>query len=139
MQVRGISSFVYCISVVNVSYNTLQYWKYLYYKRQPSEAKCRKKESVKGEGSGKEVPQHSYGGAEWDRRYSSYSFTTPALDRGEWSASRPGPDLPSGKGPPVPIVQGAGWATELVWIQRLQEKSFAPAGDRTPIARSSSP
>jgi hypothetical protein len=44
-----------------------------------------------------------------------------------------------GKGPPVPIVQEAGWAPEPVWTQRLQEKSSAPAGDRTPIARSSSP
>jgi len=47
--------------------------------------------------------------------------------------------LPPGKGPPVPIVQEAGWAREPVWTQRLEEKSSAPAGDRTPIARSSSP
>jgi hypothetical protein len=42
--------------------------------------------------------------------------------------------LPPGKGPPIPIVQEAGWAPEPVWTQRLEEKSFAPAGDRTPIA-----
>jgi hypothetical protein len=47
--------------------------------------------------------------------------------------------LPLGKGPPVPIVQEAGWAPDLVWTQRLEEKSFAPAEDRIPIARSSSP
>jgi hypothetical protein len=47
--------------------------------------------------------------------------------------------LPPGKGPAVPIVQEAGWAPELVWTQRLEEKSLAPAGDRTPILRSSSP
>jgi hypothetical protein len=47
--------------------------------------------------------------------------------------------LPPRKGPPVPIVQEAGWAPETVWTQRIEEKSFAPAGDRTPIARSSSP
>jgi hypothetical protein len=48
--------------------------------------------------------------------------------------------LPPGKGPPVPIGQEAGWAPEPVWTQRIEEKkSFAPAGDRTPIARSSSP
>jgi hypothetical protein len=47
--------------------------------------------------------------------------------------------LPPGKGPPVLIVQEAGWAPEPVWTQKLEEKSFAPAGDRTPIARSSSP
>jgi hypothetical protein len=34
--------------------------------------------------------------------------------------------LPPGKGPPVPIVQEAGWALEPVWTQRLKEKSFAP-------------
>jgi hypothetical protein len=47
---------------------------------------------------GKEVPQHTYAGASGERRYSSYSFTTSALDGGEWSVSRPGRDLPSGKG-----------------------------------------
>jgi hypothetical protein len=47
--------------------------------------------------------------------------------------------LPPEKGPPVPIVQEAGWAPEPVWTKRIEEKSFASAGDRTPIARSSSP
>jgi hypothetical protein len=47
--------------------------------------------------------------------------------------------LPPGKGPPVRIVQEAGWDPEPVWTQRIEEKSFAPAGDRTSIARSSSP
>jgi hypothetical protein len=47
--------------------------------------------------------------------------------------------LPPGKGPPVPIVQEAGCAPEPLWTQRIEEKSFSPAGDRTPIARSSSP
>jgi hypothetical protein len=42
---------------------------------------------------------------------------------------------PPGKGPQVPIVQEAGWAPEPVWTQRIEEKSFAPAGDRTPIAQ----
>jgi hypothetical protein len=42
--------------------------------------------------------------------------------------------LPPAKGPPVPIVQEAGWVPEPVWTQRLEEKSFAPAGDRTLIA-----
>jgi hypothetical protein len=31
-----------------------------------------------------------------------------------------------GKGPPVPIVQEAGWAPEPVWTQRLEEKSPLP-------------
>jgi hypothetical protein len=36
--------------------------------------------------------------------------------------------LPTGKGPPVPIEQEAGWAPEPVWTQRIEEKSFAPPG-----------
>jgi hypothetical protein len=36
----------------------------------------------------KKVLQHTYGGA-GGGRYRSYSFTASALDRGEWSASRP--------------------------------------------------
>jgi hypothetical protein len=54
--------------------------------------------------------------AQGERRYSSYSFTTSALDGGEWSASR--------SGPPVPTGQGAGWVSEPVWTQRLEEKIF---------------
>jgi hypothetical protein len=38
--------------------------------------------------------------------------------------------------PIVPIVQGAGWAPEPVWAQRLEERCFASAGDRTPIVQS---
>jgi hypothetical protein len=52
---------------------------------------------------------------------------------GEWSASRPGRALPPVKGPPVPIGQEAGWAPEPVWTQRLEEKSSASVGDRTPV------
>jgi hypothetical protein len=59
----------------------------------------------------KAVPLHAMealGGEE----YSSYSFTTSALDGGEWSASRPGRSLPPAKEPPIPIVQEAGWAPD---------------------------
>jgi hypothetical protein len=63
-----------------------------------------------------------------ERRYSSYSFLTSALDGGEWSASRLGRALPPGKGPPVPIVQEAGWAPEPVWTQRFEEKSLPLPG-----------
>jgi hypothetical protein len=38
--------------------------------------------------------------------------------------SRPYRAFPPGKGPPVSIVQEAGWAPEPVWTQRLEEKSF---------------
>jgi hypothetical protein len=63
-----------------------------------------------------------------ERRYSSYSFTTSALDGGEWSASRPGRALPPGKGSPVPIEQEAGWAPKPVWTQRLEENSLPLPG-----------
>jgi hypothetical protein len=71
-----------------------------------------------------------------ERRYSSYSFLTSALDGGEWSVSRPGRALHSGKGPPLPIVQEAGWDPEPVWMQRLEEKSSGFVGDRTPVVQS---
>jgi hypothetical protein len=65
-----------------------------------------------------------------NRRYSSYSFLTSALEGGEWSASCSGRALPPGKEPPVPSVQEAGWAPDPVWTQRLEEKSSASVGDR---------
>jgi hypothetical protein len=73
-----------------------------------------------------------------ERVYSSYSFTTSALDGGERLASRHGRALATGKGPPVPTGQEAGWDPEPVWTQRLQAP-LASAEDRTSIARSSSP
>jgi hypothetical protein len=66
-------------------------------------------------------PATRHGDALGERRYNSYSFLSSALDRGEWSASRPGRALPS-----VPIVQEAGWAPEPVWTQRIEEKIFCP-------------
>jgi hypothetical protein len=63
-----------------------------------------------------------------ERLYSSYSFTTSALEEGEWSASRPGRALLVGKEPPLRIRQDAWWALEPVWTQRLEEKSRASAG-----------
>jgi hypothetical protein len=59
--------------------------------------------------------------------YNSYSFITSAIYGGEWSASRPGRSLLPGNGPPVPTGQEAGWTSELVWTQRLEEKSLASA------------
>jgi hypothetical protein len=71
-----------------------------------------------------------------ERRYSSYSNLTSALDGGEWSASHPGHALPPGKEPPVPIGQEAGWAPEPVWKQRVEEKSSASVRDWTPVVLS---
>jgi hypothetical protein len=56
------------------------------------------------------TPMEAQGGAGIAPNHSNHSFTTSALDGGEWSASFPGRALPPGKGPPVPIVQEAGWA-----------------------------
>jgi hypothetical protein len=80
--------------------------------------------------------RYRYAGDKGERKYSSYSFLTSALDGGAWTASRPGRALHPGKGPPVPIVQEVGWAPEQFWTQRLEEKSFAPAGHRTLIVTS---
>jgi hypothetical protein len=88
--------------------------------------------------TGKKVKlSHYHLGAKGEKMYSSYSFLTSALDCSEWSASRLSRVLPSGKETPVPIVQEAGWAPEPVWTQRLEEKSFVYARDRTPIVQSS--
>jgi hypothetical protein len=82
------------------------------------------------------VPLRSIEAHLGERRYSSYSFLTSALEGGEWSASRPGRALPPGKGPPVPIVWEAGWAPEPAWTQRLEENAL-PLSEIEP--RSSSP
>jgi hypothetical protein len=62
------------------------------------------------------------------------THSRPHTSWSEWSASRPDRSLAPGKGPPVPIVQKAGWAPEPVWTQRLEEKSLASAVYRTSIA-----
>jgi hypothetical protein len=33
----------------------------------------------------------------------------------------------------IPTEQEAGWVSELVWMQRLDEKSFVSVGDQTPV------
>jgi hypothetical protein len=51
----------------------------------------------------------------------------------------PRPRFTPGKGPPVPIVQEAEWASESVWTQRLEEKLLASAGDRTLVVQVTKP
>jgi hypothetical protein len=43
---------------------------------------------------------------------------------------------PHEQNPWYPLDKDAGWASELVWTQGLEAKSFASAGDRTPIVYS---
>jgi hypothetical protein len=81
-------------------------------------------------------PTTRHGGALGERRYSSYSFLTSALDGGVWSVSRSHHALPQEKGPPVPIGQEAGWGPELGWMQGLEEKSSAFVRDRTLVVQS---
>jgi hypothetical protein len=40
---------------------------------------------------------------------------------------------PQGKDPPVPIVQEAGWASEPVWTQKIEEKFFRLDSDNIDI------
>jgi hypothetical protein len=49
-----------------------------------------------------------HGGTLGERRYSSYSFLTWALEEGEWSASCPSHALPPGKEPLVPLCRRLG-------------------------------
>jgi hypothetical protein len=56
----------------------------------------------------KAVPLHAMEALGGERRYSSYSFFTSALDGDEWSASRPGRALPPGKGPRYPLYRRLG-------------------------------
>jgi hypothetical protein len=58
------------------------------------------------------------------RRQGGEELLTSALDAGQPSASRSGRALPLGKGPPVPIVQEAGWAPEPVWTQEARGKTL---------------
>jgi hypothetical protein len=45
----------------------------------------------------RQLSRYRYACYKGERRYSSYTFLTSALDCGEWSASRPGCALPTGK------------------------------------------
>jgi hypothetical protein len=72
-------------------------------------------------------------------RYSSYSFSTSALDAGEWSASRPGRTLPRGKDPRHPLYRRLSEPQSRSGYRGYRKNPFVSAGDRTSNARSSSP
>jgi hypothetical protein len=73
--------------------------------------------------------------------YSSYSFTTMALDGSEWSASRPGRTLSPGKGTPVPTEQEGGCVNPRAGLgTEARGKILLPLPGIEPrVARSSSP
>jgi hypothetical protein len=73
----------------------------------------------------KSTPATYHGGAWGERKCSSYSFTTPALDEGEWSASRPGLALPPGKGPWYPLYSRLD-GPQIRFGHRCQRKFFCP-------------
>jgi hypothetical protein len=57
-----------------------------------------------------------------------YPYSTPVPEQGGWSVPHAWP-LYSWKRDLVPIVQEAGWASELVWMGL---DNLAPSGVRTP-------
>jgi hypothetical protein len=59
-------------------------------------------------GKGKAVPLHAMEALGGGEGYSSYSFTTSVLGRGEWSASRPGRAFTPGERIPGTHCTG-GW------------------------------
>jgi len=71
-----------------------------------------------------------------ESKYSSHSIMTSALDVVNCQGHAPAALYPRGKGPSVPIGQEFGWSPEPVRKRRLEDKSFAPARDRTSIVRS---
>jgi hypothetical protein len=70
-----------------------------------------------------------HSGEKGERSYNSYSFLTSTLDRVSGQRHALALLYLQGKDPRVPIGLGAGWASELVWTQRLEEKSFSCPGD----------
>jgi hypothetical protein len=58
---------------------------------------------MQSEGGEEDCPATTMQTTRGERRYSSYSLLTSALDEGAWSASRPGRALRPGKGRLAPI------------------------------------
>jgi hypothetical protein len=69
---------------------------------------CNSPTSLTAIAEAKAVPLDGMKALGGERRYSSYSFTTSALDGGEWSATRPGRALPLGNGPLYPLYRRLG-------------------------------
>jgi hypothetical protein len=76
-----------------------------------------------------------HAGANGERKYSSHLFLTWTLD-GLSDQCHATPRFTPRKGLAVPVGEEAGWVSELVWTQRLEEKPFACTGDQTPVVQS---
>jgi hypothetical protein len=85
--------------------------------------------ALKRKENSKAVPL-CHAGAKVERSCSSYSSLTSTLDGVSCECQAPG------RGHTVSTGQEAGWASELVWRHKLEEKSFASAGDRTHVVQS---
>jgi hypothetical protein len=86
----------------------------------------------------KNLSYYRHAGYKGERRYSPYSLFISALDGVSGQCHVTAALCPRVKDPSVPIGQEAGWASELVWTHRREEKCLSSAGNRTPIARLSS-
>jgi hypothetical protein len=63
-------------------------------------------------------------------RYSLFSFLASALDEVSGQRHAPAAVYPRER------TAGTDWIGGWVWTQRLEEKSFASAGDRTTVVQS---
>jgi hypothetical protein len=79
------------------------------------------------------LSRHNHAGTKGDKRYSSYSVLTSALDRG---GQRHAPATLYPRQLPRYLLDRRLGGPQSWSVQRLEEKSFASAGDRTPIVQS---
>jgi hypothetical protein len=90
--------------------------------------KYKQKETV----NGKAVPLHAMEALGGERRYRSYSFSTSALDRGEWSASRPGRAFIPGEMTPGTHCTG-GWVGPRAGLDtEARGKTLCPRRESNP-------
>jgi hypothetical protein len=91
--------------------------------------------SVKSKSKAVALPPCS---AKRERKYSSYSFLTSALDGVRGQRHTPAAPYPQGKGTRYPLDRRL-CGPELVWTQRLEETSFTTARDHPASQRSQKP
>jgi hypothetical protein len=89
------------------------------------------KKGKKRQNKGKAVPLHAMEALGGESRYSSYSFTTSALDGGEWSASRPSRAFTPGERTPSTHWSG-GWVGPRAGLDTEEEKILCPCRGSNP-------